>query len=306
MESPLVTVVITTYERPENLMRAIDSVESQTYPNIEIIVVDDNGKGADWQVKTEELLKPLVDEKRIKYIAHDVNRNGSAARNTGLAYSSGEYINFLDDDDEFSVNKIEESVRVLEKDRSVDGVFCSTVFKNGASSVLFDNPPSDNPSADLLLGKLLFNTSTLCFRKSALKSIGGFDESFRRHQDYELVVRFCCKYKLANTVQCHITKHKSENIVTRKPQITVYFLEFFITKFRDLFLAWPNGKEIIAHRYKIVARDMAASGYYKESFYCLRMARKYKNLSFKFTLKCLAHIIRNMFRNNLYNSTSTK
>ena len=302
MSLPLVTVVITTYERPENLMRAINSVEKQTYPNIEIIVVDDNGNGTEWQVKTEALLRPLVNGNRIKYIAHDVNRNGSAARNTGLAYASGEYINFLDDDDEFSVNKIEESVSVLEKDRSVDGVFCSTVFKNGASSMLFDNPPSDTPAADLLLGKLFFNTSTLCFRKDALKSIGGFDESFRRHQDYELVVRFCCKYKLVNTVGCHITKHRSDNIVTRKPQLTVYFLEFFIMKFRDLFLSWSNGKEIISHRYGIVARDMAASGYYKESLYCLRKAYSYKMPSLKLTLKCVAHIIRNMLGKNLHSS----
>ena len=96
---PLVSVIIPTYKRSKSLNRAIDSVLSQTYPNIEIIVVDDNGKGSKYQLETEKSLEKYIKTDKIKYIIHDVNRNGSAARNTGFKHSRGEYINFLDDDD---------------------------------------------------------------------------------------------------------------------------------------------------------------------------------------------------------------
>ena len=100
---PLVSVIIPTYKRSKSLNRAIDSVLSQTYPNIEIIVVDDNGKGSKYQIETEKSLENYIKTDKIKYITHDVNRNGSAARNTGFKHSMGEYINFLDDGDLVSV-----------------------------------------------------------------------------------------------------------------------------------------------------------------------------------------------------------
>ncbi len=78
----LVSVIIPTYQRPENLIRAIESVLTQTYKTIEIIVVDDNGKGTEWQLTTEKLLKDYVVEGKIQYICHKESLNGSAARNT--------------------------------------------------------------------------------------------------------------------------------------------------------------------------------------------------------------------------------
>ena len=80
-ENPLVSVVIPTYKRSETLTRAIDSVLEQTYPSIEIIVVDDNGEGTEMQLETEKALENYIISGEIVYIKHEVNRNGSAARN---------------------------------------------------------------------------------------------------------------------------------------------------------------------------------------------------------------------------------
>ena len=96
MEKALVSVVIPTYKRPENLLRAIESVKTQTYPHIEIIVVDDNGMGTEWQQFTQCVLHELIEDNTILYIVHEVNKNGSAARNTGFAESKGEFVNFLE------------------------------------------------------------------------------------------------------------------------------------------------------------------------------------------------------------------
>ena len=107
MDQPLVSVIIPTYKRSDFLCTTIDSVLAQTYPNIEIIVVDDNGLGTTFQQATEKRLLPYIRMKQINYICHEVNKNGSAARNTGFRASHCEYINFLDDDDELLLEKID-------------------------------------------------------------------------------------------------------------------------------------------------------------------------------------------------------
>lgn len=127
----LVTVIIPTYSRPKFLPRAIESVLSQTYPEIEIIVVDDNGEGTENQKYTEELIRNYIDNKQVVYLKHDKNKNGSAARNTGFKYSHGDYIAFLDDDDQFLPTKIEKQVEKLEhSSANVGACYCNWAWYN--------------------------------------------------------------------------------------------------------------------------------------------------------------------------------
>ena len=124
MDKPLVSVIIPTYSRPEYIVRAIDSVLGQTYKNIEIIVVDDNGIGSCHQIETENVLKDYITQGKITYIRHKTNKNGSAARNTGFRASYGEYINFLDDDDYFLPTKIEKQIEILNSKNAEYGAVC--------------------------------------------------------------------------------------------------------------------------------------------------------------------------------------
>ncbi len=89
----LVSVIIPTFGDPVRLTNAIDSVLAQDYKTVEIIVVDDNGEGTEYQIKTQK----IIDEcKNVKYICHRFNKNGSAARNTGISVAEGYYIALLD------------------------------------------------------------------------------------------------------------------------------------------------------------------------------------------------------------------
>ena len=121
-EYPLVSIIIPTYNRPHLLCEAIDSCLTQTYSNIEIIVVNDGGTK-----ETENILKEryknvvgihtkyqVNDEKVIKYFYKE-NGGVSSARNYGLKKASGEYINFLDDDDLLLPEKIELQVSFFKK-----------------------------------------------------------------------------------------------------------------------------------------------------------------------------------------------
>ena len=91
MSKPLVSVVIPTYSREKKLIRAIESVLHQTYPYVEIIVVDDNPR------RDLSNVVPAVD--RLSLINHESNKGVAGARNSGIAASNGQYIAFLDDDD---------------------------------------------------------------------------------------------------------------------------------------------------------------------------------------------------------------
>ncbi|WP_414475525.1 glycosyltransferase family 2 protein [Microvirga sp. M2] len=108
-EAPLVSVVIPTLNRPQVVCRAVASVQSQTYQNIEILVVID---GHDPQ--TVENLVALNDN-RIKVISHGRNMGPGPARNTGIRAAAGFWIAFLDDDDEWLPNKLELQVRAAQQ-----------------------------------------------------------------------------------------------------------------------------------------------------------------------------------------------
>ena len=102
-----VSVIIPTYKRPDSLDRAINSVLGQTYPYVEVIVVDDNNPDTEGRRQTEAKMASFADNLRVKYVKHEQNKNGAAARNSGAKASTGDFIAFLDDDDEFLPKKNE-------------------------------------------------------------------------------------------------------------------------------------------------------------------------------------------------------
>ena len=124
----LVSVIIPTYKRKFELKRAIDSVLKQTYKNIEIIVIDDNGLGTEWNKNVKEVIESYNDTERIRYIVNKENLGGAETRNVGIDNAKGKYIAFLDDDDEYYPEKISKQVNLLEKtnDKKLSLVYCYT------------------------------------------------------------------------------------------------------------------------------------------------------------------------------------
>lgn len=193
--SQLVTVVITTYGDCSTLSRAIDSVLAQSYGNIEIIVVDDNGKDSDWRLKTEILMTGYASNDRIKYVCHEYNMNGSAARNTGIIRASGEFITFLDNDDIMLSSRIENAVYAL-ADSRYDAVFCDVLIIFGGCYSGVVSSKSGLSWKNLLLDSNCMGTgSNLFMRRSSIDETGMFDVEFRRNQDVEYMLRFLLQHK---------------------------------------------------------------------------------------------------------------
>lgn len=242
MESKLVSVIIPTYNRPLTLSRAIDSVMNQTYSNIEIIVVDDNDPNTIGRIETEELMRKYKMHINIKYIKHEHNKNGSAARNTGFKYSMGHYIMFLDDDDEFLVNKVMTQVDCLERRDDSWGA-CYTKYKrlkNGKTDTICAENREGNLYFEELCRNLFIQAgSNLMIRREAFVSIGGFDESFQRNQDIEFCVRLFKKYKLAYVDQIGLLYHRhlsSEKRFFDMDKITHHYVNSFKHEIEELSL----------------------------------------------------------------------
>lgn len=295
----LISVIIPTYSRAVNIKRAVNSVLSQTYPNIEIIVVDDNGEGSVEQKETEERLKDFLSMDNFFYIKHKVNKNGAAARNTGIRYSHGKYIAFLDDDDEFLPPKIELQVNALEKlDNSWGGCYCNINLINRHKKQILQNTKSGNLTEELLLGTVRFNSSTLLLRKDVCLELNGFDESFPRHQDWEFMIRFFRKYKifLPNT-QCLINKYTSRGAYSNIPQ-SIYFIkvkEKFLQKFK-IDIEKCNSSNAIYHKqWMEVAISLLQEHKFRLFIEYLSKARLYQ----KYSLKDFFNITKSFLLSNI-------
>lgn len=188
----LVSVIIPSKNRPEFVLKTIESVIAQTYQNIEIIVVDDGSK---------TLLAPLLEKAfgdLLRCVRHDCSKGAPAARNTGANYAKGEYIAFLDDDDEWLSDKIEKQMSAFLKLGDEFGVvYC------GYDYVVVDKIiPRLNIYHDVFdlsvisLRGCPVGSPTPIMRRIYFEKIGGFDVGLPACQDWDLWIRLSrvCKF----------------------------------------------------------------------------------------------------------------
>jgi glycosyltransferase involved in cell wall biosynthesis len=214
-EDIIVSCIIPTYNRQIELKRAIKSVVNQSYKKLDIVVVDAN-YGDNISKKLKQYINEINDE-RIRFIDNEQSRrlNGAEARNIGIETSKGNYIAFLDDDDEWLVDKIKLQVEALTSDVSSDrikAVSCLVgFFKKGKLVKKSKFKLFKNMHKQVLLRNFSIYTSTVLFEKQALLSAGVFDENLTRHQDLQLFLDFLIKYeiKLLDTVL--VSYHMDDN-----------------------------------------------------------------------------------------------
>ena len=184
-----VTCVIPSYKRCDTVTRAIDSVLAQSYNNIEVCLVDDNVPGDEYSQKLQEALKKYDGDSRVRYIAQERHINGAVARNVGIKAATGEYVGFLDDDDEWSPKKIEQQMKVLQADQSLDAVTALWTLYEGGKEVRKCPPyTAENLQFKVFLRDVAVFTSTVLIKKSAIERFGGFDGELLRHQDLQFLV----------------------------------------------------------------------------------------------------------------------
>jgi len=190
---PMVSVIVPTLNRPDMLKRAVQSILSQTYPNFEIIVINDGGDDV------AQTLNPLNTRNNIRCIRHETTKERSAARNTGLRAARGKYIAYLDDDDRFYPNHLSILVNFMEshkvKAAYADAYRALEELENNAYVVkqrqlLY----SCSFDPDRLLVENLFPTLCVMHQRACIDEAGMFDETLQTHEDWDMWVRLSRLY----------------------------------------------------------------------------------------------------------------
>ncbi|WP_337877778.1 glycosyltransferase [Caldimonas sp.] len=196
-----VSVVIPTKGRTEALVQAVHSVLEQDYQNKEIFVIDENFPQSEIARFVDDFVSRLGKSgEPVRLLRHLRQRNAAAARNTGLFASNSEFVSFLDDDDIYLPGRLSRVIDVLmHSDPSVGGAYCGYIGWNSKANDSRRYPVDQIPHRLLTLDfkSHYICTDTVTYRREALLSVNGYDESFRRHQDLELNVRVFSKWKIA-------------------------------------------------------------------------------------------------------------
>lgn len=271
--NPLVSVIIPTYKRSEMLPRAIDSVLTQTYKNVQVIVVDDNDPNTEYRKCTENRMNQYSNDKRVIYVKHQRNRNGAAARNSGLKVCSGKYVCFLDDDDFFFKKKCEKQVFFLESNLDYSACCCD-YLKNGNSSSL---PAKENYTEDILLLSKTPQTSGIMFRKKSIEEICGFNESYIRHQDYELLLRFFQKNRIYKINETLYERGSSEISNIPKGNSFLQVKMKFLSDFDDLILKIDSKKKGFKRTIYSIHYERIAKNYLKGHFFVQSLIYAFKS-----------------------------
>jgi glycosyltransferase involved in cell wall biosynthesis len=193
MTTPNVSVIIPTCNRATLLPVAIQSVLDQTFHDFELLVVDDAS-----DISVDDVVASFQD-KRVRLIQHDSRRGGAAARNTGIRNSYGDYVAFLDDDDEWYPEKLARQMEVMLKAQpEVAAVYTGyLVVDRSDGNVSGRMIPSRRGKiyAELLKSNPIGGTSSVLLKRSCLQKVGLFDESLPSFQDRDLWIRISKEFQ---------------------------------------------------------------------------------------------------------------
>lgn len=191
---PLVSVIIPTYNRAGLIARAVKSVFAQSYTRLEVIVVDNASSD-----NTAEAVKSISDE-RLRFIRHEVNKGPAASRNTGLRCSRGDYITFLDSDDEWLPQKLACQLDVFRQEADGIGLIFTNGFNESINTMAITEPvPSGiyyDPRRDNFypLRKLITTLSSWMLPSEVVKRVGYFDEAMITWDDGDYLARVAYEF----------------------------------------------------------------------------------------------------------------
>ena len=201
---PLVSIIVPVYNTEKYLPRCLDSLVNQTFRDIEIIIVNDCSQGNCNEIAEEYLKK----DNRIKYIEHNENKGTLIARKTGSIAAEGDYITYLDSDDELDINTCEELYKVVSKeDYDVIPFSIKVDSKYNVEALelwlLSERNIIKYPFVELLDGRFYHNVAGNFFKKDVIKKSISYIPDIRLTNAEDLlqlaiILYFCKSYKTLN------------------------------------------------------------------------------------------------------------
>jgi len=222
---PKVSIIITTFNRDYVIIRTIKNVLSQTYSNLEIIIVDDCSTD-----NTEKIIKQFIDENnlKIKYIRNVQNLEISNSRNVGIKNANGDFITFIDDDDLILPDKIEKQIKSLIGTKKKI-CYCGDIWLEDDKILKHGLQCSKNVSFEQ--GSGVFGL----FHKTIFEEIGGYDTYFKRSaEDTDFLIRVNKKYEAVYLEECYYIHFYYNNHKTSDSKKSIEGFEKLLKKHKDI------------------------------------------------------------------------
>jgi len=241
MNYPKVTVIIPTYNRANLLPRAIKSVLNQTLKDFELIIVDDASTDNTREV-VEEIQKK---DKRIKYIRLDKNSGAPAhPKNVGIQNAKGDYIAFLDHDDEWLPEKLEKQIQLFKnpKKKNLGFVGCNLLVIDDNKIRKYIIPKYTDNFQKLLLTNFIFSSSGVMVKKSVIDNVGLFDESLKNADDWDMWIRIAQKYNFDFVPEFLFRYYLHENNTTKLTplEFKIKDIEGIFKKYKEYYYKHPK------------------------------------------------------------------
>ena len=196
---PCISAIVPAYNAERTIKETINSVQNQTFYDLEIIVIDDGSTD-----RTLEILASISDD-RLKIFSYE-NSGVCVARNRGISHASGEFIAFVDADDLWEADKLEAQSIALKQDPTADIAYSWTYFFYEQTGEKVPGHPAyfeGDVYPDLLQQNFIANGSNILARRKAIDRVGGFDPTFPHCADWDYYLRLaaCCKFALVRKHQ---------------------------------------------------------------------------------------------------------
>ena len=251
----LVSVIIPSYKRADTVSRAVDSVLNQSYKNIEVLVVDDNEPGDEYSAQLKKIVDGFHND-RVRLVTQSEHINGAKARNVGIIDSKGEYVAFLDDDDEWLPEKIKKQLAFMKEHENFKG--CSVLYNEYKGDNVVHSCPeytADNLFQKIFRREVAVFTSTVLLKRDCLIESGMFDIRLKRHQDLQMLLRFTKCFEMGVVPEYLVKLHLDSGINRPNADAIVKVKENFFNSVRDLYEGCTKSERKLiksAHCYEVM------------------------------------------------------
>lgn len=272
-----VTAIITSFKRDIKIVeRAVRSILNQTFSDIEVLVVDDNAPDSEYSKE----LKKLCKNNNITYLTQNANKGACSARNYGIKYASGDYIGFLDDDDEWMPEKISKQLAGFEKNPNAGLVYCRGNIINEETNKIIgiyneNNIKTNLSFQDMLTKDYIGSTSQPLVKKECFEKVGGFWEEQPARQDYEMWLRISQEYPIAGIEDILFihNMHEGEQI-SRNFDKSYRGYKNILHRYKDSYKKYARAK-------KSIVKTLCGVCIKKKSIECFYYGFMYFGLTFK-------------------------
>ena len=289
-----VSVIIPAYNRAHLIEKAVRSLQSQTVSDWEAVVVDDGSRDNTCAV-VEKLAKS---DPRVRLVRHDTNRRAQAARNSGIRAARGEWITFLDSDDEYLPDSLANRLSVAQKDRVPVVHSDCYILKPGQERQRYYIRPLQGAVYKQVLQKEGPVFPALLVRKDALERIGLLDESIKAYQEWDTSIRLAKYYRFGFYPEpTFVYDYRCDDSMSRDLiQNGRGYQQIFTKHFREiLFMTGPGG---VAHHYDVLARWARQGGDMKSARRFKIIAVIWKCVSPGRAVNRVKHIIKKILGRN--------